>query len=531
MSDLMQVELRNLQMEDFRGLVRTMKKAYPNWEDSFWRESQVKKLLEIFPEGQLCVLVNGKVAGAALSLMVDYDLFGDNHTYAQITGNETFSTHTEDGDVLYGIDLFIHPEFRSLRLGRRLYDARKELCEHHNLKAIVAGGRIPNYKEHAKEMTVRQYIAKVRHKEIHDPVLSFQLANDFHIIKVIKGYLPGDKDSLEYAVLIEWNNVYYEKEEMPVSITKSVVRLGLVQWQMRNFGSMEALCEQLEFFVDAVSGYQADFALFPEFVEAPLMAEFNEMSEAEAIRNLAIYTEPLLDKFREYAVAYNVNIITGSMPYVEEDGRLLNVGYLCRRDGSYERYEKLHITPSEAQAWGMVGGHKLKTFDTDCGRIGILVCYDVEFPELPRLLAQDGMQMLFVPFLTDTQNGYTRVRNCAMARAIENECYVAIAGAVGNLPKVNNMDIQFAQSAVFTPSDFAFPTNGIKAEATPNTEMTLIVDVDLGLLKDLHHYGSVRNLRDRRQDIYDLKLKPVRSTNQKPRVPIALVTETPGDSG
>ena len=114
------------------------------------------------------------------------------------------------------------------------------------------------------------------------------------------------------------------------------------------------------------------------------------------------------------------------------------------------------------------------------------------------------MKILFVPYLTDTQNAYTRVRNCSMARAIENECYVAIAGCVGNLPGVNNMDIQFGQAAVFTPSDFAFPTNSIKAEATPNTEMTLIVDVALNLLKELHHYGSVKTISDRREDLYQI---------------------------
>ena len=81
---------------------------------------------------------------------------------------------------------------------------------------------------------------------------------------------------------------------------------------------------------------------------------------------------------------------------------------------------------------------------------------------------------------------------------------MAIAGSVGNLPKVHNMDIQYAQSVVFTPCDFAFPSNGIKAEATPNNEMTLIVDVDLELLKELNMFGSVRNLSDRRTDIYTL---------------------------
>jgi predicted amidohydrolase len=114
------------------------------------------------------------------------------------------------------------------------------------------------------------------------------------------------------------------------------------------------------------------------------------------------------------------------------------------------------------------------------------------------------MEILFVPFLTDTQNAYNRVRICAQARAIENECFVAIAGNVGNLPKVNNMDLQFAQSAVFTPSDFAFPVNSIKAEATPNTEMIVVSDVDLSLLTELHNYGSVQTLKDRRNDLYQL---------------------------
>ncbi len=187
--------------------------------------------------------------------------------------------------------------------------------------------------------------------------------------------------------------------------------------------------------------------------------------------------------------------------------KLYNVGFLCRRDGTFEEYTKMHVTPDEAKYWGLTGGDTIKVYETDCGPIGVLICYDVEFPELPRILANDGMNILFVPFLTDTQNGYSRVRYCARARAIENECYVAIAGSVGNLPKVENMDIQFAQSVVFTPCDFAFPTTGIKAEATPNTEMILVADVDLDLLWTLHNKGAVRNLKDRRTDVYDIQLK------------------------
>jgi predicted amidohydrolase len=255
-----------------------------------------------------------------------------------------------------------------------------------------------------------------------------------------------------------------------------------------------------------VSGYNADFLLFPEYVNAPLMAEYNHLTEAASIRKLAEYTDRLRDIFSEFAVSYNINIITGSMPEVREDG-LYNIGHLCKRNGEIEKYEKIHVTPDEKKAWGMNSGNTIKTYETDAGRIGILICYDVEFPELTRLLADEGLDILFVPFMTDTQNGYSRVRNCAMARAIENECYVAVAGSVGNLPKVHNMDIQYGQSVVFTPCDFAFPTTGIKTEATPNTEMMLIADVDLDLLKELHVQGSVRILKDRRTDLYSLTKK------------------------
>ena len=498
------VELRNLAFEDYKQLKNSMVESYPEMADSYWRSEDIERLLAIFPEGQLVILADGKVVGSALSLIVDEKLVDKRHNYLEVVGNYSFSTHNPFGEILYGIDVFIHPNYRGLRLGRRLYDARKELCEQLNLKSIVFAGRIPNYGQYADKMSPKKYIDKIKSKQLHDPVLSFQLSNDFHVLRVIKNYLVGDEDSKEFAVLLEWNNIYYDESPKLINTEKSVIRLGLIQWQMRSLANLDALFEQSEFFIDVVSGYGCDFALFPELFTAPLMADYNHLTEAEAIRELAKYSDPIRKRFQEFAISYNINIITGSMPYLE-GGNLYNVGFLCKRDGTFEMYAKIHVTPNEVQHWGMKGGSEIKTFDTDCGKIGVMICYDVEFPELSRLMADEGMNILFVPFLTDTQNAYTRVKHCSQARAIENECFVAIAGCVGNLPKVNNMDIQYAQSAVFTPSDFAFPSNGIKAEATPNTEMTLIVDVDLDLLKELHEHGSVRILKDRRTDLYEIK--------------------------
>jgi predicted amidohydrolase len=404
---------------------------------------------------------------------------------------------------LYGIEVFIRSDYRGKRLGRRLYDARKELCENLNLKAIVFGGRIPGYHEYMDQMTPKEYIQKVKGREIIDSTLTFQIANDFHVKKVLKNYMPGDEESGDYAVLMQWDNIYYQESRKMIGAKKQYVRLGLVQWQMRIFSSFEDLKQQVEYFIDALAAYKSDFALFPELFHAPLMADENELSELEAILKLSSYTKDLTDFFSELSVKYNINIITGSMPECI-DGSLFNVGYLCHRNGKTDRYEKLHVTPDEAKAWGLKGGWELQAFDSDCGKVGVLICYDVEFPELSRVLADDGVQILFVPFLTDTQTAYSRVRYCAQARAIENECFVAIAGSVGNLPRVKNMDIQYAQSAVFTPCDFAFPSNGIKGEATPNTEMILVVDVDLTLLDDLHSFGSVKNLTDRRIDLFEI---------------------------
>lgn len=501
------IQIRNLQIEDYTQLSQSFTRVYTDGSDTFWTRKQIEKLIRIFPEGQIVTVVDEKIVGCALSIIVDYDKVKNDHTYAQVTGKETFNTHNPEGNILYGIEVFIHPGYRGLRLARRMYEYRKELCEQLNLKAIMFGGRIPNYHKYADQMRPKEYIQRVRQREIFDPVLTFQLSNDFHVRKVMTNYLPNDEESKHYACLLQWDNIYYQPPTQEYITPKTTVRVGLVQWQMRSYTGLNDLFEQIEFFVDAVSDYKSDFILFPEYFNAPLMAKFNHMGESQAIRGLAGYTDEIRERFIKLAISYNINIITGSMPLIRENGSLYNIGYLCRRDGSYEMYEKIHVTPDEMKSWGLNGGRTLRTFDTDCAKIGIQICYDVEFPELSRLMSDQGMQILFVPFLTDTQNAYSRVRACAQARAIENECFVVIAGSVGNLPRVHNMDIQYAQSGVFTPCDFAFPTDGKRAEATPNTEMILVSDVDLNLLNELHTYGSVRNLKDRRSDLYEIRFK------------------------
>ena len=150
------VELSLLELADYPEFKEAMISSYSSMPESYWKEEKIAKLLTLFPEGQIVVKVNGHIAGAALSIIVDGKMAEKKHTYKEITGDYSFSTHSAKGDFLYGIDVFIHPEFRGLRLGRRLYDYRKDLCERLNLKGILFGGRIPNYHEYADNMTPKE---------------------------------------------------------------------------------------------------------------------------------------------------------------------------------------------------------------------------------------------------------------------------------------------------------------------------------------------------------------------------------------
>lgn len=256
------VQIRNLQIEDYAQLSQSFTRVYSDGSDVFWTHAQIKKLISIFPEGQIVTVVDDKIVGCALSIIVDYDKVKNDHTYAQVTGKETFNTHNPEGNILYGIEVFIHPGYRGLRLARRMYEYRKELCETLNLKAIMFGGRIPNYHKYADKMRPKEYIARVRQRDIYDPVLTFQLSNDFHVRKVMTNYLPNDEESKHYACLLQWDNIYYQPPTQEYINPKTTVRVGLVQWQMRSYKTLDDLFEQVEFFVDAVSDYKSDFVSF-----------------------------------------------------------------------------------------------------------------------------------------------------------------------------------------------------------------------------------------------------------------------------
>ena len=249
------------------------------------------------------------------------------------------------------------------------------------------------------------------------------------------------------------------------------------------------------------------FLLFPELFTAQLFSMMpDDIDTVEAVRQLAGFTEQYLEMFKQMARSTGMFIIAGSHPVEMEDG-IRNVAHLFTPTGEVHTQEKLHVTPGERHSWGIRPGDGLKIFDTGLARVAIQVCYDIEFPEPSRLLTLAGAEVIFVPYSTDERKSYSRVRYCAQARAVENMIYVVIAGNVGNLPQVKSFLVNYGQAAVLTPSDFAFPLNATLAEAEPNTETVVISDLDLADLSQQREMGSVRPLRDRRPDIYDLRAR------------------------
>ena len=502
--------VRNARSEDETAILDLCRKVYVQDMEGYTRD-QLRGHLHNFPAGQFVAVYGGDVVGYCATFRVDEAIAFRPHSWHEITGGGYASRHDAHGDWLYGMEVCVDPNYRGLRIGQRLYTARKSLAIGLRLKGIVFGGRIPGLAKRWKSIgSAEAYVAAVADKRQRDTVLTFQLRNGFEVHGVLADYLPGDKPSMGYAAHLVWRNA--KRVEMtPLSgrhrgRVADMVRVGTIQYQQRRVKSFEEFAHQVEYFVDVVADYKGDFAVFPELFTMQLLSLENEqIPVSEAIEHLTRYTEPLKKMLSGLAVSYNINIIGGSHPTRDENGDILNICYVCLRDGSIHRQAKIHPTPNERYWWNIQGGSELSTIMTDCGPIGVNICYDLEFPELARHLIDQGAQILFVPFCTDERQSYLRVRYCGQARAVENQCYVVLAGNVGNLPNVANMDIQYAQSCILTPCDFPFARDGIAADTTPNVEMVAFADLRLDDLKQARSSGTVQNLKDRRFDLYAVR--------------------------
>ncbi len=493
------VVLRNLRIEDFDDLITLYNRCFPGMKP--WRRDQIESQLAIFPEGQFVIEYEGRLIASCTSLVVDWDDYEPEHSWKEISGEGYLTTHNPDGDTLYGVEIMVDPEFRGMKMSRRLYNARKQLCRDLNLQRIVVGGRIPGFAAHSEEMSAAEYAEQVVTGALFDPVLTPQISAGFQLKRLIPDYLPGDKASAGWATLLEWPNLDYKPASMKRSVSAIPVRICVVQYKIRPIKAFEEFAMYCEYFVDVASGYRADFVVFPEIFTTQLLTFAPAATPAESVRALSAYTDRYVEMFNGLAIKYHINIVGGSH-FIVEDEKVHNVSFLFQRNGAVDRQYKLHVTPNERFWWGVQPGDSLRVFKTDRGRVAILLCYDIEFPEVSRIAVERGARIIFVPFSTNVRHGYIRVRNCTLARCIENQIYAATAGTIGNVPAVENMDVNYAQSGIYTPSDMEFARDGIAAECTPNVETIVVHDVDLAVLERYRKRGSVLNWQDRRGDLY-----------------------------
>ena len=512
------VHIRAMEARDMKELIKLNAKAFPlmTEENVVWSERQLSNHMRIFPEGQLVAEIDGRLVGGAASLIVHLgtDPYRP-HTYAGITDGGYFHNHDPRGDTLYGADVYVDPDCQGKGIGALLYEARRELCRRLNLRRILAGGRLSGYEENGQGMSPEEYVQKVVKGDLRDPVLSFQLREGFVVRGVLRNYITDPK-SRNLASLIEWLNPDYVDR-----VSSSKVRLACVQYQVRRIHSFDDFAGQVEYFVETAADYRADFVMFPEFFSVQLLSVLKPLSPLEGIRALADqFTEPVISLMSGLARKYGLHIIGGSHPMKDGD-KIYNNSLIFTPDGRWITQPKLHITPSEKRYWGISGGNELFVLPTPKAKIAVQICYDIEFPESSRFLADQGAEIIFVPYCTDDRHGFLRVRHCAMARAIENQVFVATAGIIGNLPSVPAMDIHYGQAAVFTPSDFEFARDGIQAQSDTNVETLLVTDLDTADLYRSRATGAVTPRLDRRTDLFEMRvnLKNIDTDNEMEDAP------------
>lgn len=508
------LKIRNATLDDIPHIQKLVKEAYPHMPP--YKEGHLRGQIQAYPKGCFVCEIKKEIVGYCASFIISKEIALSDHSWAEVTGGGYNSRHDPKGDLLYGMEVCVSPRFQGRSIGTRLYDQRKKLVTESGLDGIVIVGRIPGYHKHKNiHNTPRAYVRAVRDKKIKDRVLNFQLAQGFVVKKVMRDYLRTDIESEGHAVLLFWKNPRKHDvlpDEDP-SITEPYprsVRIATVNYQQRRVKNFEEFLHIVEYFVDIGSNYSCDFITFPEWFTLQLLSTEKKIIKdpLEGIKKVAEYTDRFKDEMRKLALRYNINIIGGTAAVLNpKTGGIRNDAFVFLRDGAVYQQPKLHPTPNEKYWWNLEGGEHLQAIPTDCGLIGVLICYDSEFPEVVRHLVDQGMKILFVPFCTDERQSYLRVRYCGQARAIENQIYVVLSGNVGNLPRVENMDIQYAQSCILTPCDFPFARDGIAADTTPNVETVAVAELRLDDLIRARNEGTVQNLKDRRHDLYQLVWK------------------------
>jgi predicted amidohydrolase len=276
------------------------------------------------------------------------------------------------------------------------------------------------------------------------------------------------------------------------------IRVASLQYFIRPVQTFNQFRDQVDALVETAADYKCQLLVFPEYFTVQLLTLGNvKRPIREQIEDLAKQVPAYKEFMRGLAQQHQMYIVGGTIPVMENgDSLIYNDSFFFSPTGGIGVQGKLHMTRFEKEDWKITPRSRLKIFETSFGKVAIAICYDVEFPEIARAAARQGVHILVVPSCTDERQGFLRVRYCSHARAIENQIYVIQSHTVGSLPMVPAVSLNYGQAAILTPSDFAFSRDGILAEGNPNQEMMVIGELNLKTIAEARETGTVLPLLD-----------------------------------
>jgi predicted amidohydrolase len=272
---------------------------------------------------------------------------------------------------------------------------------------------------------------------------------------------------------------------------------AVAQYPVERMTSWDGYVAKLEGWIGKAASSGAKLAVFPEY-GAMELAALDPVTMGDLAGSLVSVAAlmPQVDRLHaELAARFDLHILASSGPIRRADGSFVNRARLFAPNGKVGVQDKLIMTRFEREQWSVASGGPLRVFDTALGRIGVLICYDSEFPLLARAQIEAGAQLLLVPSCTDSLHGYWRVRLAAQARALEGQCYAIQASLVGNAAWSPAIDINRGAAGIFGPPDGAFPDDGIVALGPLDAGQWLFGEIDLARVGKLQREGTVLNKR------------------------------------
>ncbi len=274
-----------------------------------------------------------------------------------------------------------------------------------------------------------------------------------------------------------------------------MIKIACCQYQIERLHSWENYVVKIEKIVSAAKNQDAMLLLMPEYIGTEIACK-KFATDQELYNAIQLIIPQFIEMYKILAKKYQLYIQAGTIVEKLSSGKFANRAYLFSPSGSYAYQDKLQFTAYEKNTQLFQGGDHQKIFTTSFGKIGIAICYDSEFPETVRNLAQQGASLILVPSYTTTLAGYNRVFLSCRARAIENQCYVATAYVINENSLTDEIDQAYGQAAIFSPADTGFPDDGIIAQGKMNEIMLIIANIDFTALEKVRKEGQVHNFYD-----------------------------------